>query len=326
MKLRVNLILLAIILILTSIKGQSANGKSKFKVVGYYSLQSAMTDTLSKIPFDKVTHINLWFLNPDTLGNFTQDLSLLQPFINAAHAKKVKVLASIGGGSPHPYYHALLKDDKRAMLVNNLISVVTKYGLDGIDVDLEGGDIDENYENFVVDLASALRSRNKMITAAIAVYYKDKLSDKALAQYDFVNVMSYDRTGSWKPEKPGPHATYTHAVEDLEYFGVERKIPKEKMVLGVPFYGYGFGPELTSLAISMNYAQIVTQFAGAELLDEFKMPDGKILYYNGLPTIRQKTALAKEKASGVMIWQVKGDAEGEYSLLKAINEVAYKKK
>ena len=98
------------------------------------------------------------------------------------------------------------------------------------------------------------------------------------------------------------------------------------MVLGVPFYGYGFGPELTSPAISMNYAQIVTQFAGAELLDEFKMPDGKILYYNGLPTIRQKTALAKEKASGVMIWQVKGDAEGEYSLLKAINEVAYKKK
>src|SRR5215218_1511318 len=109
MKLRVNLILLAIISILTSIKGQSANTKSQFKIVGYYSLQSAMTDTLSNVPFDKVTHINLWFLNPDTLGNFTQDFSALAPFINTAHIKNVKVLASIGGGSSHPYYHALLK-------------------------------------------------------------------------------------------------------------------------------------------------------------------------------------------------------------------------
>ena len=252
MKLRVNLLLLAIVLLSSSVKGQPAKDKSKFKVVGYYSLQSAMTDTLSKVPFDKVTHINLWFLNPDTMGNFTQDFSLLQPFINAAHAKNVKLLASIGGGSAHPYYHALLMDDKRATFIANLISVVTKYNLDGIDVDLEGGDIDENYEKFVVDLASALRSKNKMITAAIAVYYKDKLSDKALAQYDFVNVMSYDRTGSWRPEKPGPHSTYAHAVEDLDYFGIERKIPKEKIVLGVPFYGYGFGPELTSPAIGMN--------------------------------------------------------------------------
>jgi chitinase len=326
MKLRIKLLLLAIIVLSSSVKGQSANDKSKFKVVGYYSLQSAMTDTLSKVPFDKVTHINLWFLNPDTLGNFTQDFSLLQPFINAAHAKNVKVLASIGGGSPHPYYHALLMDDKRAMFVTNLISVVTKYNLDGIDIDLEGGDIDENYEKFVIDLASLLRSKNKMITAAIAVYYKDKLSDKALAQYDFVNVMSYDRTGSWRPEKPGPHSTYAHAVEDLEYFGVERKIPKDKMVLGVPFYGYGFGPELTSPAIGMNYRQIVSQFPGAELYDEYKMPDGKILYYNGIETMKQKTALAKEKASGVMIWQVKGDAPEKLSLLQAINEVGYGKK
>jgi chitinase len=106
---------------------------------------------------------------------------------------------------------------------------------------------------------------------------------------------------------------------------VERSVPKEKLVLGVPFYGYGFGPELTSTAISMNYEQIITQFPGAEFLDEFKMPDGKTLYYNGIPTIKQKTTLAKERASGIMIWQLKGDAQGEHSLLKAINQVASEK-
>lgn len=325
MKLRSYLLIPVIILLSSCTKGQLVNIKSQFKIVGYYSLQSAMTDTLSNVPFDKVTHINLWFLNPDTTGNFLQDFSSLKPFIDAAHVKNVKVLTSIGGGSSHPYYHALLKEDKRSMFINNLVSVVIKYNLDGIDVDLEGSDIDENYESFVIDLAKSLRSKNKMITAAIAVYYKDVLTDKALAQYDFVNVMSYDRTGSWRPDKPGPHSTYANAVEDLEYFGVERSIPKEKMVLGVPFYGYGFGPELTSPAISMNYGQIISQFPDAEFADEFKMPEGKILYYNGISTIRQKTVLAKEKASGIMIWQLKGDAQGEHSLLKAINDVAFKK-
>jgi GH18 family chitinase len=324
--LRLRLLIPALFFLMSSAYAQPETGKTPFKIVGYYSLESAMTDSLSQVPFDKLTHINLWFLNPDTLGNFTQDFSSLAPFINTAHAHKVRVLFSIGGGSPHPYYHALLERDKRARFISNLVSVALKYNVDGIDVDLEGGDIDANYEGFVTDLAIALRRRNKLITAAVAVYYKDALSDKALAQYDFVNVMSYDRTGSWNPEKPGPHATYAHAVEDLDYFGVQRRIPKEKMVLGVPFYGYGFGPELTSPAISMNYGTIVTQFPGAESSDEWKMPDGKTLYYNGIATIRQKAALAKEKASGIMIWQVKGDAPGKHSLLQAINEVVKVKK
>lgn len=290
----------------------------KFKVVGYYSLNAAMTAG-KNIPLKRLTHVNLWFLNPDTLGNF-RDLSGLEPFIKAAHRKKVKILFSIGGGSKQPQYHTLLKDDKRAMLVNNLVQHVLKYGLDGLDVDLEGSNIDIYYEKFVVELRQVLQSHGKLLTAAIAVYYKDQLTDNALAQFDFVNVMSYDRTGPWRPERPGPHSTYDHAVEDLEYFGDVRKIPKEKMTLGVPFYGYGYGPELTSNAISMNFGQIVSTFPGAEAVDQWTMPEGKIIYYNGIPTMKKKTTLAKEKASGIMIWQVMGDANGSKSLLKAIHK------
>ncbi len=40
-------------------------------------------------------------------------------------------------------------------------------------------------------------------------------------------------------------------------------------------------------------------------------------------TIKRKTTLAKEKASGIMIWQLQGDAGGAHSLLQAINEVGY---
>src|SRR5882762_9883932 len=294
--------------------------KVPFKVVGYYSLRSALTTEIKKVPFNKLTHVNLWFLNPDTLGKFTRDLSALAPFIKAAHRKKVKVLFSIAGGSPHPYYHVLLKDDYRTAFINDLVSEVKRYAVDGIDVDLEGGDIDENYEKFVVELSRALRLQDKMITAAVAIYYKDQVTDNALAQYDFVNVMSYDRTGPWRPEKPGPHSTFAHAEEDLKYFGTVRGISKEKMTLGVPFYGYGFSQELTSPPISMDFGQIVSTFPGSESADQWNTADGKTLYYNGIPTMKEKIRLAKEKASGIMIWHILGDAQGSKSLLKVIHK------
>lgn len=296
---------------------------SPFKVVGYYSLDAARTD-VNKTALKKLTHVNLWFLNPDSLGNFSRDLSGLESFIQAAHRLNVKVLFSIGGGSKQPQYRRLLQDDQRSTLINKLVAVVLKYNADGVDVDLEGSDIDDYYEKFIVELATALRQFNKLITAAVAIYYKDQFSDLALAQYDFVNVMSYDRTGPWRPEKPGPHSTYEHAVEDLDYFGSVRKIPRDKMTLGVPFYGYGYGPTLSSPAISMNYAKIVKEFRGSEFKDEWTMPDGKILYYNGIPTIQRKVKLAKAKASGIMIWQIRGDAKGRKSLLKSIHRESRK--
>lgn len=289
-----------------------------FKVVGYYSIDAAIKNE-NKLPFNYLTHINLWFLNPDSLGSFTQDLSLIKPFIRDAQRKKVKVLFSIGGGSKQPQYHGLLKD-RRELLINNLILIVNQYHLDGIDVDLEGSDIDENYEPFVIELARGLHAQQKIITAAVAVYYKNQLSDAALNAYDFVNIMSYDRTGPWRPDRPGPHSTYTHAVEDLRYFGIDRKISKNKMTLGVPFYGYGYGPDLKSKAISMSYDKIVTAFPDASYVDEWLLPDGKIIYYNGIPTMKQKTKLASEMASGIMIWQIFGDTRGNKSLLKAIHK------
>ena len=326
MKIKSYLLIPAFACLLLAAKAQTSTEVSAFRVVGYYSLQSAMTGNLKNVPFNKVTHINLYFLNPDSSGNFTHDFSALLPFIKAAHTKNVKVLASIAGGGKHPYYAKLLKDNNRTMLINNLLSLVLQFDLDGIDVDIEGSDIDENYDNFAIELAASLHEHKKLITAAIAVFYKGDFTDKALAQYDFVNVMSYDHTGPWAPEKPGPHSTYAQAAEDLAYFKIIRGIPKEKLTLGVPFYGYGFGPALTTPGISMNYREIITEFPGADSTDQLNMPGGKVLYYNGIPTIKMKTNLAKKEASGIMIWQLSGDAPGSKSLLQAIDEASKENK
>lgn len=309
---------------------QNFNSKSvysekiqSFKIVGYYSLSEALKADRELVPFEQLTHINLWFLNPDSLGNYRKDLTGLTSFVEEAHQKNVHVLFSIGGGGHYPHYSHLLTDEYRSQLIDNLVSEVLKYNIDGVDVDLEGSAIDENYEPFVIELGRELQKHNKLMTSAIAVYYKDQLADTALKQYDFMNIMVYDRTGPWRPDRPGPHSTYQNAVDDLEYFRSERNIPKEKIVLGVPFYGYAFSTNTDSPPRSMNYDEITTTYPGSEWVDEWKMPGDYTIYYNGIPTIIRKTVLAKKEASGIMIWQLLGDAKEEKSLLKMINDVAY---
>ncbi len=97
------------ILVFTAIASLTLNAQRapSFKIVGYYPLDRAMTADTSQVPFNKLTHIMLAFINPDSSGKFNDDFTALTPFIKAAHNHHVKVLYSIGGGSYQGQYHAL---------------------------------------------------------------------------------------------------------------------------------------------------------------------------------------------------------------------------
>jgi chitinase len=295
---------------------KSGDTDNRFKVIGYLPNRTDLLVSTKQIDFAKITHLYIAFINPDSLGNLTRTENLKE-VAALAHSKNVKIMASIGGGGAPKYYPAFLIGEKKSKLINDLVNLAVDNNLDGIDVDLEGALIDANYESFVIDFAAALRQKNKLITAAIATVYKSQFTDKALAQFDFVNIMSYDRTGPWRPDKPGPHAPYSMAEEDLQYWLETRKIPKEKLTLGVPFYGYGFGGTAPE---SMSYKNILRQYPDSVNQDQMHL-NGGMVYYNGLPTIRKKTELAKQKVSGVMIWQLLQDSTGVKSLLGEIDGV-----
>jgi GH18 family chitinase len=325
-KMRFFILFLLSILAYSNVAGQRRINENKFKIVGYYFLNAALRDTdqadSAYLFLNKITHLNIAFINPDSSGYFRDDLAI-DSLIKKAHGKNVKVLASIAGGGSHAYYFALLQDNKRKIFIENLVAMVNRYQLDGIDVDLEGDDIDDNYEKFVVELAASLHASNKIVTAAIATTYKNKLPDRALKQFDFVNVMSYDRTGPWRPQDPGDPSPFAMAVEDLDYWHNVRGIPKNKLVLGLPFYGYGFG-KIDSPVVSMNYKQIVARYPD-ELSDTMHFSDSVVMYYNSIATIKRKTRLALQKGGGVMIWQLLGDADGNRSLLSVIDNVVHRK-
>lgn len=289
-----------------------------FKVIGYLPTWGTFDSHLKAADFTKLTHINIAFGNPDSDGNLEENLSSDQVAALVAKASEhnVKVSLSLGGATA-PSYEDLLNDNSRTSFVAQLVSYVEKHNLDGIDVDLEGNNIPTNYEEFVTDLAKELKPK-KLLTAALGRWYSDQITDAALEQFDWINIMSYDVTGSWEPETAGQHSPYSKAEGDLSHF-ILRDVPSTKLIVGVPFYGYDFQYDTPDL-MYVSYSKIVNEHSGAENSDQVAE-----IYYNGIDTMIKKVQLAKDsETGGIMIWEITQDVDSndDRSLLKAIHEEA----
>jgi len=309
---KTKLLMLFIVTILFYIEAGAQNTGEKFRVVGY--VMGNLDELGASIDFSRITHLNIAFINPDSAGVF-KDVPGLKTVVTKAHKNGVKVLMAIAGGRAPAYYRTLVSPARRTLFIANISKFMKDNQLDGVDVDIEGELITNDYEGFVKELALAIKP-GKLVTAAVATEYGNHLSDIALAQFDFINIMSYDKTGPWQPQDPGQHAPYVMAVSDLDYWKIERKIDGTRLNLGVPFYGYSFG---LSGAGSQTYKGIIEKNADAKENDELPTADGGMIFYNGVSTIKMKTRLALERTGGIMIWQLFQDATDANSLLRLIN-------
>jgi len=287
---------------------------ANFRVVGYLLSGEIANGTAATFNLSRVNYLNIFFNGQDAHHKL-RHMPHLDSTIAAAHQLHVTVLASIGNGTRL----SLLTDTSRADFIDSLVKSVDELHLDGIDVDLEDKSINNNYEAFIGGLSVALKQKGKLLTAAVATWESALFTDKALSYFDFLNVMTYDDTGPWRLNEPGPHSPYSMAITDLDFWTNKRHIPKEKINLGLPFYGYSFVPGTKH---EFHYWEIVQQYPGAENADKATASPGDTVYYNGIPTIKKKTAFAMQNAGGVMIWELLEDAAGTKSLLNAIDSTA----
>lgn len=312
--------------------GLAGNALAQTKVVGYIPSYKGLRTVADRTDLSKLTHINIAFANPSANGSFLSggnptcmegatgsDISYV---VQKARAAGVKVLVSVAGGvipGCSGDWNALLQPGNRGNVVNALAQFVNTFGLDGVDVDLEGvllTNIDRagNYTPFIQQLRSALPG--KLVTAATATYEGGMVPVSSLPHFDFVTLMSYDALGPSWGQVGTEHASYAMAQSHIATWQA-RGLPKEKLVLGVPFYGYGFN----GYAADYSFANILSQFgadaAQRDLIGTLCASCGYITY-NGIPTIKAKTRLALQQGSGVMIWELSQDAIGANSLLSAI--------
>jgi len=278
-----------------------------------------------QLDYAKITHLDVAFANPVDASGTLSIPSHLAQLVDKAHQNGVKVLISIGGGgiseseAERKKYFNLINGNARAGFVQKISEYMDANKLDGLDVDLEGPAINQDYTAFVSALSQALKPRGKILTAAVSGGFGgDQITADALANFDLVNVMAYDASGPWQPNQPGPHSSFDFAKSCVTYWQ-GRGVPNNKIVLGVPFYGYGFGQAFTQ--DGYTYAQIVAKYPGSELVDQV----AKTIYYNGIPTMRAKAKYVMDQnLAGVMIWSLDQDAIGSLSLLSAIHDAFLK--
>lgn len=328
-----------IFLCLCSMNLSASSVAAETKVIGYIASFTDMKATIDKTDLSKLTHINLSFTNPDAQGKLIDNgvmtcmpgmqggnvsVADVRYVIDKAQAAGVKVLASVAGGvipACSGNWEILLQPANRQSVVDNLIGSMEELGLDGIDVDIEGAlltNIDNagNYTPFIQALSAQLIARQKLLTCATASYVGGMIPVSSIPYFDFVNIMAYDAIGpSWGPAG-AQHSPYSMAVEHVNLWK-NRGLTKEKLVLGVPFYGYGFG----TYKSDYTYARILAEF-GADAATKDLIGNAcagcNYITYNGAATIKAKTQLGLEQGSGIMIWELSQDAAGANSLLKVI--------
>ncbi|SEW34399.1 Por secretion system C-terminal sorting domain-containing protein [Chitinophaga sp. YR573] len=292
---------IAFLLLLIAVSLQSS---AQFKVIGYLPTWGG---TVSNVQFDKLTHINYAFLIPNGTGGYTppDDPGRLQALVTAAHAKGVKVIISVGGGGGDVGFRTTaVNATYRANFVTSMVNFCNQYNLDGVDLDWEYPSAGAQAQGFVTlmqQLANAFHPQGKLVTAAvIGDYGDDSFLSTLFPIADFLNIMAYD-------DNDFQHSTYALAVQCLNYW-LGRGLPKEKAVLGVPFYAH---PDYIA------YNDLLKMGADP-YADVFNNKYG----YNGITTIKAKTNLAYDRGAGIMMWELSNDeGTGANSLVSAIHEV-----
>ncbi len=293
----------------------NGNAPKDFKVVGYWASWRGSANALD---YDGLTHINFSFAVPKADGKveLRGNPASLRKMVTRAHAKNVKACIALGGwdlgeggGNDTAFERLAASSRTRATFITNTMKMVEDYHLDGVDIDWEypdAGISSQYFDTLMTDLGKALHAKGKILTAAVVLFgpIGDGIPTSVFTTVDFINIMAYDN-------QTPPHSSFDVAQKALTYW-LGKGLPKEKAILGVPFYGR---PSKEDGA----YKSLVARDKAAPFKDEI---DG--CFYNGLTTMRAKTTLALEQGGGIMIWELASDTNDSTSLLKAIREVIRK--
>jgi chitinase len=287
-------------------------------LVGYLPAYkgAGLASAVQALDLTGITHVELAFGNPPRCaGPCTPQSDMvfslngqsdadIDTIVTTAHAAGVKVLLSIGGGGGDQQIIQFYNAGLSKPLIASLDQFVQAHRLDGVDLDIEDpSNMGAPYAGFVSTLTSTFHPEGKIVTAAVARYLQDSMPDSALHQFDFISVMNY--------------SSFDAAAAALQFYAQDKKVPKNEILLGVPFFAANSGDTKeedyrTILAAYPNAWQV--DMVGGGALDE-----GQAFHYVGESTMARETQLARQYG-GIMVWEVMGDAGDPHSLLKIIRE------
>ncbi|KAK7732719.1 hypothetical protein SLS63_004974 [Diaporthe eres] len=258
--------------------GPKHKADAQDRIIGYYEAWRFQTDCqgmgLDDIPVNSLTHLYFSFASI-TPGDYSitgmkgDDQNLPEwLFTNFTALKQknpaLKTVIAIGGwtfndpGPTQTVFSTMVSSaETRKAFIDNLMSFLREYSLDGVDFDWEypgaddRGGVETDGANFVKFLKELDDANNKQpikyvvsFTAPTSYWYLQKFDLKAVNYVDFVNVMSYDLHGIWDGHNPiGWHIYgHTNLTEMRSAFDLfwRNDVPANKVNMGLGFYGRAF--------------------------------------------------------------------------------------
>ena len=272
-----------------------------FPVVGYLPQYRMATWSQETGP---LTDLMYFGISVPENGEFASDeipADHLTTLRKIKRRRKLRILLTVGGWNKSQGFPAMTSDaDRRSRFILAARMFCQKNHFDGIDYDWEHPEGPEQMSAMVALLKETHREfapHKLLVTMAQAGW--QNFGQAAYDAVDRVHLMAYDHDF--------PQATMDKSRADVTRLA-EYGCPKQKIILGLPFYGRNINGE------PKTYAEL-TAAARAEI----KGDDFKGYAFNGPATIAGKVRYARQSnLGGVMIWEIGQDSNGPRSLLKTI--------
>ena len=324
------------------------------RVVGYYPQWVVGNLQANEIDLNVVTHVIHSFAWPNENGSISSYDGMFGSGISdTIHNQGAKFLLSLGGWGNHVGFEVISGDgDLRELFIYNLASILMTNQYDGIDLDWEFPDSEMDRENLnllvsEMDSIFAIINQDWMITMSVPVsnWFGQWHDFEFLVNHiDFFNAMTYGTHGNWSSHSGHLSPLYPSPPSDadgscyayMNYLSNTRGIPKNKINMGMPFWGIkwessNINEPFTGNTVDIMYYDILgligngwTSHWDTDALCPYLIKDDntQVITYENQLSIGLKCQYASEQElGGVMIWALSYDKTNDgQELIQSIQE------
>ena len=246
-----------------------------------------------------------------------------QAYLEWAKDNNYKVWPMFSNNSYKETTQTILKSyTLRTQVINNIVDLAVKYGLDGINIDFENMNTEDkdNFSRFIIELKPKLKEAGIKLSVDVTApdggsnwsecYNRSVIGDVA----DYIVFMAYDQYGNGS-KKAGTTAGYNWVETNLKKFIDREQIPSNKIILGIPFYTRIWtesNGDVTSKTVNMkNINSVLPADVTKEWNEELKQyyveytQNGKTykMWIEDEESIKNKVSLVKQyNLAGVAAW------------------------
>lgn len=276
-----------------------------------------------------------WFALTDNDGNYHSFAD--QAYVDLVHGKGMQVWAALDNFNQGENVNSEIlfaRTSVRKKLIAALTEEVKEYGIDGINLDIEGikPEAGPHYVQFIRELSVSCRNEgiilsvdNYVPTGYTAFYNRAEQGRVA----DYVIIMAYDE------HHAGGEAGSVSSLPFVDK-GIKdsvREIPKEKLICAVPFYTRIWteeGDETTSSALGISSAKdwieenqinLYWQEELGQYYGELETESGlKLIWMEDETSLGLKMGLIRKAGlAGVACWKLGFESENIWDVIK-VNE------